>query len=51
MGDLLNKYNFPITHAHEEFSIDVPRPNMLMSTSLSSSLGPSTLHWTIKFNQ
>jgi len=44
MGNLVNKDNSPITKAHENFSIEAPTPNRLMSSSLNSSLSPSTLH-------
>ncbi len=45
MGNLLNKDNFfRVTSVHENYSKNVPTPNMLMSSS-SYSLGPSTLHF------
>jgi hypothetical protein len=45
MGNLLNKDNFSrVTNVHEDYSKDVPTPNMLMWSS-SYSLGPSTLYF------
>jgi len=42
--NLLNKDNSPIISACEDFSIDAPTSNMLVSSLLSSSLGPLALH-------
>jgi hypothetical protein len=45
MGNLLNKDNFSrVTNVDEDYSKDVPTPNMLMASS-SYSLDSSTLHF------
>ncbi len=41
MGNIVNKNKSLITSAHEDSSIDVPTPNMLMSFSLNFSLSRS----------
>lgn len=46
ISNLLNKDNFPVTCAHENYSIDGPTWNMLVSSS-SYSIGSSTLHSSI----
>jgi hypothetical protein len=38
MGNIMNKDKYLITSAHENPSINVPTPNMLMSFSLNFSL-------------
>ncbi len=52
----MNKDNSPTTSSHDDFSIDAPTPNILLSSSIESpnlAIDPTTsiTHtWTIKFS-
>jgi hypothetical protein len=41
----MNKDNFPTTSPHDDFSIDAPTPNILLSSSIKSpnlAINPTT---------
>jgi hypothetical protein len=54
VGSLQNKDNFLVTNVHEDFSMDVPTPNMISSSSPSlanASHGVAiTYAWIVGFN-